>query len=94
MLFWAHRDKFYCSFHFQKWPVSADWNATKKRAEAKTKVSHDLSVAWLGSISAVFSSPVFDPPEKEERAHFPNIGWLSSLLHGLLSNLHTILLLL
>ena len=27
---------------------------------------NDLANTTLGSISAVFSSPVFDPPEKEE----------------------------
>ena len=40
----------------------------------------------VGSISAVFSSPVFDPPEKGARAHFPNSGWLSSLATTSLKN--------
>ena len=34
----------------------------------------------LGSICAVFSSPVFDPPSGEDRGLiYPNSGWLSSL---------------
>ena len=43
-----------------------------------------LSTGALGSVSAVFVSPVFDSGEKRGLI-FPNSGWLSSLLVPLLN---------